>query len=275
MGWFERQLDGRTPEEVEREHGRYLRASAVDRALAQFSGPFGVRRYVVRFGETAGVVRISEVEALVLSCGGGPPAPDARGERLAHLEKTLTALHRNMSTGPVWETGAIGVLRNAEGATDLLPLFDEDAAAAQLTDLPNPGPPGHPLETPEYQRVLADHEPRMDTVHGETARHGRSWNAWEVEDGDGDGTLVLESGGATRRYRCCTLGTFDPIKNWFEWQVESPLFEEDAFSWLAFHADWSAAMELGILTAARLSASWLFVQAFDADGSVVMVAVWD
>jgi len=133
---------------VELEHGRFLRAAGVGAALDALSGAFGVRRYVVRFGESDGRVRVSGVDTVALGCGGGPPPADPKGERIAKLEKALTALHRNMSTGPRWETGAIAVLRNAENVTDILPLFDEDAAEARLADLPNPGPPGHPLETP-------------------------------------------------------------------------------------------------------------------------------
>jgi len=272
MTWFERQLNGRSAEEVELEHGRFLRAAGVDRAIDALSGPFGVRRYVVRFGESSGKVRVSELDTVALSCGGGPPAPDPTGERIAKLERALTALHRNMSTGPGWETGAIAVLRNAEGGTDLMPLFDEDAAEARLAELPNPGPPGHPLETPDYQRLLAEHEAQLAAVHGETARLGRTWSEWSVSEDDQSLELVFESG--PRRYKCQTLATFEPGKHWFEWEVEEPLFPDDVFSWAGFTADLDPAIELGMLATARLGAAWLFVQAFDEDGAVVLVAVW-
>lgn len=272
MTWFDRQLNGRSPEEVELEHGRFLRAAGVGRALDALSGTFGVRRYVVRFGESGGQVRVSELETVALSCGGGPPAPDPTGERIAQLEKALTSLHRNMSTGPRWETGAIAVLRNSEGGTDLLPLFDEDAAESRLEDLPNPGPPGHPLETPEYRRLLAEHEAQMAAVHGETARLGRTWSEWAVSEDDQNLELVFESG--VQRYKCRTLATFDPSKSWFEWEVEEPLFPNDVFSWAGFASDFDPAIELGMLATARLGAAWLFVQVFDPDGSVVLVAVW-
>jgi hypothetical protein len=272
MTWFERQLNGRSPEEVELEHGRFVRAAGVGPAIDALSGTYGVRRYVVRFGEAEGRVRISELETVMLSCGGGPPAPDPTGEKVAGLEKALTSLHRNMSTGPKWETGAIAVLRNAEGATDILPLFDEDAAAARLAELPNPGPPGHPLETPEYHQLVAQHEAQMAAVHGETVRLGRTWSEWSVTEDDQSLELVFESG--ARRYRCQTLATFEPAKHWFQWEVEQPLFPDDVFSWVGFHSDFDPAIELGMLATARLGATWLFVQAFDADGSVVLAAVW-
>ena len=272
MTWFERQLNGRSPEEVDLEHGRFLRAAGVDRALHALSGTFGVRRYVVRFGESGGRVRVSQIDTVALSCGGGPPPPDAAGERISRLEKALTALHRNMSTGPKWDTGAVAVLRNSEGGTDVMPLFDEDAAEAKLEDLPNPGPPGHPLETPEYHRLLAEHEAQMASVHGETARLGREWNEWSVSEDDQSLELVFDSG--VRRYRCQTLATFEPGQSWFEWEVEQPLFPDDVFSWAGFLSDFDPAIELGMLATARLGADWLFVQTFDADGSVVLVAVW-
>jgi hypothetical protein len=272
MTWFERQLNGRSTDEVELEHGRLLRAAGVDRALAALSGSYGVRRYVVRFGESGGQVRVSLVDTVPLSCGGGPPLRDPAGAKITKLERALTALHRNMSTNSAWETGAIAVLRNAEGDTDLLPLFDEDAADSLLVDLPNPGPPGHPLETPAYHRLVAEHEAQVAAVHGETARLGRTWTEWAVSEDDQSLELVFESG--PRKYRCQTLGTFEPAKSWFEWEVEEPLFPDDVFSWAGFLADLDPCIELGMLATARLGAAWLFVQSFDADGSVVLVAVW-
>jgi len=272
MGWFERQLQGQSPEEVELEHGRLLRAAGVDSALTQLSGPYGVRRYVVRFGETDGKVRVSEIEAVALSCGGGPPPVDPVGDRMVGLERSLQALHRNMSTSSRWETGAIAVLRNAEGATDILPLFDEDAAEAALSDLPNPGPPGHPLETPEYLGLIAAHEAQMVSVHAETSRLGRAWSEWDVSEDDTSLALVFESG--VQRYRCQTLATFNPSRSMFQWEVSEPLFQEDVFNWASFSAAMDPSIELGMLATARLGADWLFVQAFDADGTMVLAAVW-
>ena len=49
MGWFDRQLDGREPEALEDELGRLVRASGVDRSLHKICGPYGVRRFVIRF----------------------------------------------------------------------------------------------------------------------------------------------------------------------------------------------------------------------------------
>ncbi len=272
MGWFERQLEGRAPEEVEKEHGRYLRAAGVDRAIDTLNGPYGVRRYIIRFGENDGRVRVSDIEAVPLSCGGGPPPRDPTGDRLMRLEKTLTALHRNMSTGPRWDTGAIGVLRNALGVSDLLPLFDEDASAAELVHLPNPGPPGHPLETPTYHQMIAAHEASLVRVHQETMGRGNTWDEWEISEEDNQLTLI--SGGRVGRHRCQTLGTYNPSRHQYSWEVEEPLFTEDVFTWHVFQADLDPVVELGYLTAARLGASWLFIQTYDPDGSVVLAAVW-
>ena len=51
MSWFARQAQTSTPEKVTRDQGRYLRAAGVDRALDQWAGPYGVRRFVVRFAD--------------------------------------------------------------------------------------------------------------------------------------------------------------------------------------------------------------------------------
>ena len=47
MSWFAAQSEGRDPQELSRELGRYLRAARVDRALDGLAGAFGCRRFLV------------------------------------------------------------------------------------------------------------------------------------------------------------------------------------------------------------------------------------
>ena len=279
MGWFDRQAAGRPAAEVAREHGRYVRAAGVDRALDALSGPFGLRRYVVRFERRGQKVRVVSVEAQPLGTGGGPPPEDPSGQRLAALEKALTALQRNMATGPAWERGVVSYLRDARGRATLAPFFDEDSDQLSLDSLPIPGPGSHPLETPEYLDLMGLWAPRMAEVQARTTGVSADWDLWEIKD---DRLLELQFDvddqdrpGEVRRLRCRTLATFDPRWGRFKWQVPGPLFDEKVFASGEIHCDFAAASELCLLTCARLRASWLFVSACDDAGRLLMVAVFD
>ena len=215
MSWFERQARGRDPGEVSSEHARYIRAAGVDRALAELSGPFGVRRYLVRFAARGARVRVSSIDAVPLAWGGGPPASDPRGTLRAQLEKALSRLHANMASGPAWARGAAGVVRDAKGQIDIRLVFDEDADQAALDDLRAPRP-GHPLEAPETLHLLAQWAPAIADLHARSARAGDDWSGWDVKD---DRVLLLHYGGGpggdappsrTERHDCRTLATYSP-----------------------------------------------------------------
>ena len=62
MGWFDRQLDGREPEALEDEIGRLVRAAGVDRCLHTICGPYGVRRFVIRFELKGDRVTLTDLE---------------------------------------------------------------------------------------------------------------------------------------------------------------------------------------------------------------------
>jgi hypothetical protein len=271
VSWFLRHSRSRSPDEFNREIGRYLRAAGVDRALEQWSGPFGVRRFVIRFARQGAGVRAFTLDAVRLRAGGGPPLPDPDDRALQRVERALTALYHNMATGPAWQEGAIGYIRDAANAVQLLPLFDEDAADAELDRLPVP-PDGHPLEAPDYSPLLAAWEAQMAGVRASTAAVPHDWEEWAVE---GDRELVLLGPGPLRRrLRAQPLATFDPKSGRFAWQTGEPLFDEEAFIQESFTASWEAAVELGTLTTARLGARWQFIQPVDERGMVLLVAVF-
>lgn len=255
MGWFERQAMGRSAREVEREHARYFRAAKVPDALAALAGPYGVRRFLVRFARQGAAVRVQAIDAVPLQWGGGPPPEDLTGQKRQALARALTRLHKNMALGPRWERGVVGYLRDREGQEQIMPLFDEDADMADLSKLPAPQPPGHPLEDPSYGGLIANFEPRMHAVHARTAMIGGAWEVWELEEHD----LVLHYPDEIRRHRCQVLGTFDAGRKRFMWQSEGALFPEPPFADRAFSCDWNGANELCLLAAARLDADWLFV----------------
>ncbi len=280
MSWFERQARGRDPEAVSKEHARYLRAAGVDRALDTLSGPYGVRRFLVHFAARGARVRVSAVDAIPLGWGGGPPPPDPTGKARAELERALTRLHANMATGPRWEQGAVGYVRDARGQATVMAVFDEDAEKASLEDLPPPPKPGHPLEEPETRALIAQWEPAMAELHARSSKVAPTWAAWEIKE---DRQLFLYFGGdpdegppptETRRAPCQVLATFEPRWGRFTWRAASPLFSERLFGWDSFAATWDAANEVTLLAAARMQARWLFMQPIDDAGGVIFAAVF-
>lgn len=278
MGWFQRQAAGRPEREVASEHARYLRAAGVDRALDVLAGPFGLRRFLVIFqarpiGSGRQQVQVADVVAMPLASGGGPPKADPTGEALPALEVALTRLHANMSSGPAWSRGLIGYLRDGKGRVELLPLFDDDADAGTIDRLPVPPGPGHPLEQPAWARLLATWESRMQAVQARTARVRPDWTDWTV---DGE-TLTLSYGegpsARTQRFRCHAVATFAPTRSRFAWQTTRRPGGESPFNQPELSADWGAAHEVALMTAAMLDAAWLFAGEFGDEGELLYAAV--
>lgn len=280
MGWFQRQCKGRDAAEVSKEHARYVRAAGVDRVLDELAGPFGVRRFLVRFALKGAAVRVGSVDAMPLNWGGGPPPEDPSGRVRARLEGALARMQRNMATGPSWSRGAVSYVRDAQGRTEVQLSFDDDADDTRLDGLPMPGPPGHPLEAPETEHMIRAWEGPIAELQVRSAAVTPDWQEWEVVD---DHTLALYWGGGpdgppptdVRRARCRTLATYQPRWSRFAWRTDTPLFAEAVFAVEHFPATFGAAVELALVAAARLQARWLFVQAYDDAGSVLMVAVFD
>ena len=273
MGWFERHLEGRPPEDLETEIGRYIRASGVDRALIQMCGPFGVRRFVIRYAQDGDLIKLTDLETHPLPFGGGPPDPRGAEEGLQPLEAAVTRLHRNMVNALPWSRGAVAVTRDAEDNLEIIPLFDEDADGAILADLGVPGPPGHPLEDNAYRDMIAGNEAGMASVHGQTSRRRGSWTSWDVTDEDR--ALVLGHSTGKTRHRATVLGTFHPSRSRFEWATPSPLFEDAVYQVQMFSTTMDALMELCFVTTARLGADWLFMDTFNDKDDIVLISIWD
>jgi hypothetical protein len=273
MSWFERNLKGRNPDELDKELGRYLRASGVDRALMQMCGSYGCRRFVIRYEVQGNSVVLTDMETHPLPFGGGPPDPRGAEEGFQPLAAAINRLHQNMSTSLAWSRGAVGVLRDAQDRVEILPLFDEDADEAGLGDLEVPGPPGHPLEGHPYRDMIDANEAGMGAVHGETSRRRGSWTGWSISDDDA--TLTLEHRTGTTRHRVRVLGTFHPGSNRYVWATGGALFDEPVFESTSFSATMDAVVELGMATCSRLGATWVFMESIGAEGDMVVVAAWD
>ncbi len=271
VSWFDAQLQGRDPDEVLQEHARYIRAARVDAALDALAGPYGCRRFVVRFAAKGRTVVFLDLETLALPFGGGPPPDDPSGERVANLEKALSRLHANMSLGPKWQRGAFAYLRDASGATELIPAFDDDADEARLERLPMPGPPGHPLEDTATDTLFALRARDMARVLAATRALPVDWETWEVDEDIG---LTLHfADGSVRKHRCLVLATFEARWSRFTWRAKEPLGSENLFKTPAFPCTLDKAIELGLLSTALVGGDWMFMQPFDEQGGQLIVAV--
>lgn len=273
MSWFGRQARGRSPAEVEREHARYLRASGLLSALDQLAGPYGCRRFAVRFEVRGGKVRLGVMEGVPLAWGGGPPPVDPSGRTTDALVTSLQRLYTNMALGPRWSRGIVAYVRDARGVTQILPAFDEDADAVHPSDLPVPGPPGHPLEDPDTLELFAMKRRDMQRVHTATRAKPADWDWWEIDDND---QLVLHYEGSRPDpvHRCVVLATHETRHSRFSWVTPQPVGSAAVFSAEPFASTLDASMELGLLATAVVQADWLLVQPYDDHDSQLLVAVF-
>lgn len=278
MGWFTRQLQGRSAREVEEDHARFVRASGLDRALSAFAGPFGRRRFVVYFALRGAVVVVNEVATSSLPGGGGPPRGDVTGKQLVAVERALTQLHRNMASSARWDRGAVGFVRDVDARPRLMTWFDDDVDTKLLERLPIPALPGHPLESPAWQQMRGRFEAQFQQVAARSRRATTDLSRWEV---DRAGVLTLETGQPgqagfdRRRLRCVVMARFEPRPGRLYWEVTEPLFDEEPFNWPDLSCDLEGALEVGMLATARLGADRLFSPTTDSNGAILLVAVRD
>ena len=273
MSWLERNASFFHGDPLE-EINRFVRAAGVDRSLNEFSGVFGVRRFIIHFSRTNGVTKVTEIESVRLSHGGGPPPPDPERQAVKVVEQCLERLYMNMAVGPVWQEGAIGFVRDVDNNCSIAPFFDEDKHLLLLNKLPLPDE-GHPLEDPEYRKVVAMMESQIDTVWARTSAMSPEWDVWDIQNGKlrlifGSPDFPTE----VWRREVKVLGTFDLGRQIWAWEVDSPLFSENVYRWEYFFSSWEGAMELSVLTTARLNANWLFVSEVEGGEVALFAAVW-
>ena len=168
-----------------------------------------------------------------------------------------------------FQRGCLGFIRDYKNEYELLCYFDEDLETYNLEMLPVPQY-SYPLEEPRYLSLLGSMEYQMNQVFAESSRVVSTWQEWSIEDG----LLQLSFDGAPKQsHPVEVLGTFRWSDFQWDWQVEEPLFPEDAYSCKGFLGTWDQIMELGYLTTARLNGSWLFVGKID-DKTVLLCTVF-
>jgi len=273
MGWNRAKSGGLSAQALGQDLARYIRAARVDAALDVLAGPFGCRRFLLRFEHRGGRVRLRGLDAHPLAWGGGPPPDDRTGDATAGVEQALGRLHTNMSTGPRWERGAVAYVRDAQGRTQITAAFDHDADLMAIADLAVPGPPGHPLEDPATLDLFALHGRTMAQINAATRAIPPDWDWWEVDD---DVRLTLhydDPPAPSRHHRCQVLATYESRYSRFTWHTE-PVGPAPVFASEPFASTFVAAFELGLLAASMVGAAWLMVQPYDDHDSQLMVAVF-
>jgi hypothetical protein len=260
MAWFDRQLgDGAVDAAMAALDAAVERAGLLA-ALEAASGPYGLRRFVVRF-EVRGVgVKLLGVETAELPRGGGPPAWfDAHARA---VEQALVALRRGLPSPWAFREGAVGFVRGNDPSRSLVLRFDEDAAAFGLAELPTPSGEPWPPEDPAYVRALAAWDGRIAPVRA----------AWAVADADEDWSIAegrLERPGRPPA-RVVVLAVLDGDA--FTWSLDEPAGEESPFCEPDMMLPYATAIELAMFAAARLGCVGGF-QGVATSGALVLAGV--
>ena len=144
----------------------------------------------------------------------------------------------------------------------------------ELNKLPVPEN-GHPLEDLQYRKIVGMMESQIDTVWARTSAMSPEWDLWDIQGNElrlifGSPDIPTE----VWRKQVKVLGTFHLRSQTWTWEVDNPLFEENVYRWEYLFASWEAAMELSVLTTARLGANWLFVSEVEGGEVALFAAVW-
>lgn len=260
MPWFDRAVAGTDPKLAYRELAGVVERAGLVAALDAASGPFGLRRFVVRFELKSGRARVTRVDTERLPAGGGPPT--ALEARAAAIESALTEVHRALSARHPFTRGAAAFLRGADGVPELSLRLDDDADRLRLADLGPPPGESHPCEHPAYLAALGDWAARMEPLRA----------SWQVHRGGG------WSFGAGRLHRDARETPATAIARWhptqwrWEWLLAVPAADEPPMVEPEFSADLAMAMDLALYAAARLGCGGVF-QGEDDTGRVVFVGL--
>jgi hypothetical protein len=261
MPWFDRHLHEDDLDDALRMLDRAVARARLAEALDAASGPYGLRRYGVRFELRNGKARVIGLDTAPLPRGGGPPAPDAFDRGARAVEGAIDALRKALPAPWSFERGVVAYLRNADGTRALALRFDEDADAFRLDELRQPRGEPHPLEDPAYARALAAWDARIAPLR---ARWTVASGEWSLNGGH----LALEG----RKVRAVPLATHTDGR--FAWLVDQPVAEEAPFVEPEVVAPFSDAAALALFAAARLGCVGVFQGALEG-GGVLFVGLRD
>ena len=262
MGWFERYAGGEKAEAVWDRLQKLVGRAGIVEAVRVASGPIGLRRYVVRFEMRGGRLRLTEMEAGKVPGGGGPPTVATFDAGAAGIESAMSALRGSLKPELAFTSGALGVVRDADGEVALSFQFDEEAEGFTPEALDMPSGPPAPTEDPAYLRALRDWDARIGPVRAN----------WRVADGTWSlnaGALRFDDG---RALRVETLATFQPPSGRFAWLLTKPAGEEAPFVEQDLTVDLAGAMELAVFAATRMGCIGAFQGVTDGAGGTILFA---
>lgn len=252
MSWFDRNRGEIAVAEAWARLNEVVEQSRLGAAVQLASGPYGLRRFVVRFEVRGGRPRVTDLESEPLSKGGGPPNAASFAANVGAIEAALGQILRRFPTPFTWDRGALGVVRGSEGFS-LSFRFDEDADAYRLAELPYPTGEPHPLEEPAYVAALAAWERRIDPVRARWLSPGRE-DTWTLDQN----RLTISGPAGNRVLGVDPVAIYWPRGSRFEWLVETPVGEEAPFVEPVLTVEASGAMELAVFAAARMKRVGVF-----------------
>lgn len=253
MSWFERQRNGREPQETYQalaEAVRSVKATAiVDRAC----GKFGLRRFLLRFERRGSKVRLAGLETERLK-NGGPPDAAAFDAHAGALERMLEELSYRLPHGFSFERGALLVIRDENAVPRLSFRFDEDADIARLSSLREPMGSGIPTEDLFYQKALEAHAAGVEKVRSNwiTAQPSEVWSL------EGGRLKVSVPGSLERSWRAEAMATWVPHTGDFSWMMAEPVGDEAPLVHAHQVLELRAALELTGFAAAKMGATGVF-----------------
>lgn len=252
MAWFDRHRGARGVEEAREELDRALAGSGLLVVVDAASGPTGLRRYLVRFEDRAGRLRVTGLDAVQLPEGGGPPSAPAFDANAAALERALESFRRALPPPFSFGRGALAVVRDDRGL-ELDLHFDEDADALTLGSLRKLKGRSTPVEDPGYLKALAAWESRIAPVRDRWILP-RPGETWTLENG----VLHIEGPAGPRSLPAEPLARYTPKSGAFEWLLDAPAGEEAPFVEPELIVEPGQAMELAMFAAARLGRVGVF-----------------
>lgn len=253
MPWFDRHVADGDEDAALTALDRAVARSRLVELLLTASGPYGLRRFGVRFELRGGRARIAGLETAPLPRGGGPPAANAFDAHARMLEGALDALHRALPAPFAFDRGVAGFVRDADGRPTLSLRFDEDADAFRLAELPMPRGEPHPLEDPAFVRALAAWDARTAPLR---ARWTVARDDWSLTNG------VLVSDGL--RGRAVAIATWTDAR--FTWCLDRPAADEAPFVEPELDVPLADAGTLALFAATRLGCVGMFQGALEAGG---------
>ena len=226
MGWLTTQVENHGAD-FEDMLIASMHQSGVYDAVFALCGPFGVRRFMLRFATKGYSFEIREIETLPLQYGGGTPSASTPAN-LHQLKTALRNLQSHMGSWAPWHQGTLGVVRDCDNKMQVIPFFDEDVEGISVEHLPIPSQ-GHPLEDRAYLKVKASVQAQLEPVYMNTMAISHDWTEWAI-DGEELRLIYQDNIESTvEKKRCRVLAIFDQGGQW-TWQVRAS-FCREVFCW--------------------------------------------